>query len=213
MNKIQDNELWANDDFETDSEYDINDNNTEAWQYFKLEGNFTVCQVEITQDGKKKNASVGKKEQVTLEQIIEKVKPHNTNKQNELQAACIEWIVLDSLSFNALRGKGFQRFMKKIDPRFKPPSDKGCKNFIVAAYQDGITKLKMQINETCEYATITTDLWTARSKFGYISITIHWLTPNFEIIDTLLTIERMRYPHTAEKINDYINNKIDEFGL
>ncbi|CAG8799893.1 8636_t:CDS:1, partial [Cetraspora pellucida] len=73
---------------------------------------------------------VEKKEQVTLEQVIDNVKPHNLNKQHELQAAYTEWIVIDSLSFNTLRGKGFQRFIKKIDPRFKPPSNKGCKNFI-----------------------------------------------------------------------------------
>ncbi|CAG8679612.1 22295_t:CDS:2 [Cetraspora pellucida] len=74
-------------ELETDSEPDINDNNSseigsssksllsvlkdkkttslpkkrkkckliaEAWQYFKIEGNFVVCQVELTQDGKKK---------------------------------------------------------------------------------------------------------------------------------------------------------------
>lgn len=144
---------------------------------------------------------------------MENIRPHGPNRQNELQAACAEWIAIDSVSFNTLRGKGFQRFMKKIDPRFKPPSNKLCKDLIIANCQDGIIKFKEKINETCEYAAITTDLWTARSKFGYIGITVHWLTPNFEIIDMLLTIERMQYPHTAERIHDYLNNKMHEFGL
>ncbi|CAG8685826.1 12980_t:CDS:2, partial [Racocetra fulgida] len=30
----------------------------EAWHYFKIEGNFAVCQVEITQDGKQKKEDV-----------------------------------------------------------------------------------------------------------------------------------------------------------
>ncbi|CAG8719207.1 6332_t:CDS:2, partial [Racocetra fulgida] len=38
----------------------------EAWHYFKIEGNFTVCQAE-------------KKEQVTLEQVLDNVKPHEEN--------------------------------------------------------------------------------------------------------------------------------------
>ncbi|CAG8587476.1 16202_t:CDS:2 [Cetraspora pellucida] len=74
-----DGESWHDDDLETDSEPDIHKSSkslsstlkdktttslpkkrkkhkciAEAWQYFKIEENFAVCQVEITQDGKKK---------------------------------------------------------------------------------------------------------------------------------------------------------------
>ncbi|CAG8762190.1 15827_t:CDS:1, partial [Dentiscutata heterogama] len=78
MSNIQDSDL------ETNNETDINDNNSskirpsskgkkttslpkkrkkrrlraEAWHYFKLEGNFAVCQVEIIQDGKKKKCGI-----------------------------------------------------------------------------------------------------------------------------------------------------------
>ncbi|CAG8786406.1 7479_t:CDS:1, partial [Cetraspora pellucida] len=65
-----------------------------------------------------------KKDQVTLEQVIDNVKLHGLNKQNELQAAYTEWIIMDSLSFNTLCGKEFQQFIKKINPQFKPPSNK-----------------------------------------------------------------------------------------
>ena len=41
----------------------------------------------------------------------------------ELYLAVIEWIVLDSLPFNMLQGEGFKRFIKKIDPKFRVPSN------------------------------------------------------------------------------------------
>nr|CAG8498820.1 15351_t:CDS:2 [Entrophospora candida] len=67
--------------------------------------------------------------------------------------------------------------------------------------------------ETCDTATITTDLWTARSKVGYIGVTCHWLTPDFELVDVLLAIEKMPYPHSNQTILEYLKNKINEFGL
>ncbi|CAJ0830930.1 13821_t:CDS:2 [Entrophospora sp. SA101] len=56
--------------------------------------------------------------------------------------------------------------------------------------------------ETCDTATIT-GLWTARSK----------LTSDFELVDVLLAIEKMPYPHSNQTILEYLKNKINEFGL
>ncbi|CAJ0846413.1 5523_t:CDS:2 [Entrophospora sp. SA101] len=67
--------------------------------------------------------------------------------------------------------------------------------------------------QTCDTATITTDLWTARSKVGYIGVTCHWLTPDFELVDVLLAIEKMPYPHSNQTILEYLKNNINEFGL
>ncbi|CAG8445241.1 6033_t:CDS:2 [Ambispora gerdemannii] len=45
-------------------------------------------------------------------------------------------------------------------------------------------------------AFIPLNLWTARSKDGYIGVILHWLTLNFEIRDVILAVEHMEYPHT-----------------
>nr|CAG8656639.1 5008_t:CDS:2 [Entrophospora candida] len=71
----------------------------------------------------------------------------------------------------------------------------------------------INVINTCVTATITTDLWTSRSKEGYIGVTCHWLSPKFEPIDILLAIERMPYPHTNEIILNYLKNLVEEFGL
>jgi hypothetical protein len=132
---------------------------------------------------------------------------------NELHLAVTEWVVLDSLPFNMLHGEGFKRFVKKIDPKFRVPNNKTIKNIIADKYSIQKTKIKKLIEDTCVTATITTDLWTSRSKEGYIGVTCHWLSPDFEPIDILLAIEKMPYPHTNEIILNYLKNLVDEFGL
>ncbi|CAG8529291.1 45391_t:CDS:2 [Gigaspora margarita] len=70
----------------------------EAWKYFEQEELFAVCQIK-----KKKEPT-----QAILEQVMKNIRPHGPNRQNELQAACAEWIAINSISFNTLRRKEFQ---------------------------------------------------------------------------------------------------------
>lgn len=151
--------------------------------------------------------------QQQVDKMFDQVKEHSSEQMKNLHKAVTEWIVIDSISFNTLHRKGFQKFIKHIDPRFRSPSNKTIKNLIVEAYATQKQKVKNLIKESCTTATITTDLWTARSKVGYIGITCHWLTQDFEPIDLLLAIEQISYPHTGEAISNYIKTKITEFEL
>ncbi|CAB4423675.1 unnamed protein product [Rhizophagus irregularis] len=71
----------------------------------------------------------------------------------------------------------------------------------------------MLLGNTCESASLTTDLWTAKSKHGYIGITLHWLSEDFQVYDCLLCMERMQYPHTGTNIVSFLKKKVAEFGL
>ena len=67
-------------------------------------------------------------------------------------------------------------------------------------YQKAIELMKNFIEKTCDYAAITTDLWTSRAKNGYIGITCHWLTPEMKLCDILVCVDQISYPHTGEHI-------------
>jgi len=73
--------------------------------------------------------------------------------------------------------------------------------------------MKQLINETCTYAAITTDLWTACNNQGYIGVTGHWLTPKMELYDILICIDQIKYPHTAENIRLELKKQIQELQL
>jgi hypothetical protein len=139
--------------------------------------------------------------------------PHKSSKMNYLHQIITEWIVIDGHPFHIIQGKGFQHMMAIFDSAFRIPSNITCKNIIAEAYDNSIRKVKALIIETCEFATITVDLWTARNKTGFIGITCHWLTSEFKIIDLLLCCEQISYPHTSETISSFISTKLKEFNL
>ena len=63
--------------------------------------------------------------------------------------------------------------MMTLNPAFSIPSNKRIKNEIYTGYTNVIEELKILLENTCESASLTTDLWTAKSKHRYIGITLH----------------------------------------
>jgi hydrogenase maturation factor HypE len=72
--------------------------------------------------------------------------------------------VTDSQPFNAVNGVGFQKMMKKIDPAFNISCYTTIKKDLGAGYQETYQAMKELIDQTCDNAAITTDLWTSRAK-------------------------------------------------
>ncbi|GBB99410.1 hypothetical protein RclHR1_03510004 [Rhizophagus clarus] len=154
-----------------------------------------------------------KEQQLKIDDQIKKFTPHKEPKQQYLRNGLTDWLVTDGRPFATIVGEGFKRFIKRVDPAFIVPCYRTLKADIGAGYQEALLQMKQLINETCTYAAITTDLWTARNNQGYIGITGHWLTPNMELYDILICIDLIKYPHTAENIRLALVKKIQELHL
>ncbi|CAB4388320.1 unnamed protein product [Rhizophagus irregularis] len=99
-----------------------------------------------------------------------KVKPHKELRNQEIRQAIAEWITIDNLPINVIQGKGYRKMMTTLDPAFPIPSNKRIKKEINTGYTNAIEELKILLGNTCESASLTTDLWTAKSKHGYIGV-------------------------------------------
>ena len=56
-------------------------------------------------------------------------------------------------------------------------------------------------------------MWTGRNRQGFLGITCFFLDKNFTIHEVILTIEYIRYPHTAQNISDTLFAILDIWGL
>jgi len=61
--------------------------------------------------------------------------------------------------------------------------------------------------------SLTTDMWTGKNRQGFLGVTCSFLDKNFTIHEVILTIEHIRYPHTAQNISDTLFAILDEWGL
>ena len=60
---------------------------------------------------------------------------------------------------------------------------------------------------------LTTDLWTAKSRHGYLGVTAVWLTSDFKFQEALLTCNHLSYPHTGEVISYELFQILNEWHL
>jgi hypothetical protein len=60
---------------------------------------------------------------------------------------------------------------------------------------------------------LTTDLWTAKSRHGYLGITATWLSSDFKLREVLLSCNHLAYPHTGEVISEELSQIIYKWHL
>ena len=63
-----------------------------------------------------------------------------------------------------------------------------------------------QITNEAISVSLTTDLWTGRNRKGFIGITCSYVDSNFILKKVTLTIQYVRYSHTAINIAECIKN-------
>lgn len=56
-------------------------------------------------------------------------------------------------------------------------------------------------------------MWTGRNRQGFLGVTCFFLDKNFSIHEVILTIEYIRYPHTAQNISDTLFTILDTWDL
>ncbi|CAG8618032.1 1660_t:CDS:2, partial [Scutellospora calospora] len=106
-----------------------------------------------------------------------------------------------------------KRRQEKIAPEFQIPYEKTVKKMIDKAYNWSRDQLFGIINIDGRYVNLMTDLWSSKTNQAYIGVTVTWINSNFELKEALLTIQLLPSPHTAEAIEDSLNQVITNWGL
>lgn len=124
----------------------------------------------------------------------------------------MDFILNTSQPLRIVEHASFRQFIKELDPAFNMPDSKGVKAIIHLAYNytfDALVKLLQPVI----YVYLTLDLWTARSNHGYLGITCTFLDQQYNLCEIALTLSYIRFPHTAENINDAIEEVLNEWNL
>src|SRR6266540_5465365 len=99
-----------------------------------------------------------------------------------------------------------------IDPEFIIPEEKKIRMMI--AHSCGYNRDKLiQLLKTAQSISLTTDLWTSRSKHSYLGLTTTWINQNFEIMNVLLEITYFSTPHTAIEIASTIKKIMQKWKI
>lgn len=117
------------------------------------------------------------------------------------------------MAFRMVERPGFNALMKTVALKYKIPrrqhfSEKEIPNMFV--------KLKAEIANSLAEAkrfAFTTDLWTSNTGHPYMSLTVHFITPAWEMKSACLEIAFLPDDHTSGNIKETFENQIKECGI
>ncbi|KAF4033991.1 hypothetical protein GN244_ATG14067 [Phytophthora infestans] len=71
--------------------------------------------------------------------------------------------------------------------------------------------VKREIAKSCEYFSMTADIWTARNGRSYIAFTIHYVDEDFKPKNWTLEVNEIPGKYTGELIAAFLDNIMDEW--
>ena len=136
----------------------------------------------------------------------------NSAKKNQLDKKFVGIIIKDDQPLSIRNDEGFHEFVEELDPLYELPSDKKVKELLVNSYNYCKGEI-VHLFEGVTSCSLTLDLWTSRSRAGYLGVTCSFVNIQFELCEATLAIEYLKYPHTSENIVDCLNQIIKKWNL
>ncbi|GAA6096348.1 zinc finger BED domain-containing protein 1-like, partial [Tachysurus ichikawai] len=151
-----------------------------------------------------KNAGQKKQEliQTSIQQPFSKGTPYirKSPRWIEITRAITVYLCKDMVPFQTVERRGFKAMIRAIDPRYEVPSRKYFT-------ETGMPKLYAELRENVEkelcdlkYFATTTDLWSSRTMEPFLSLTIHYITDDWNLGSWCLQTSYFPAEHTAEEI-------------
>ncbi|KAK0147398.1 putative AC9 transposase [Merluccius polli] len=108
-------------------------------------------------------------------------------------------------------GAGFREFCQAMEPRYCVPSRGTVKSRIVGVYNSTLDKIKESIKD--KDVALTTDGWTSLATASYVTVTAHWISDDWEMLNKVLKTKELKESHTAENVGQCIQEILDFFGV
>lgn len=127
-----------------------------------------------------------------------------------MRQSLVDWLIDNLILLKVVQSEKFRKLLQDLDPVFIMPDVKLVKQIIHRAYNHTLLQIKEYIENHAISVNLTTDLWTARNRQGYIGITCCFVNETFQLHELVLAVSYIRYPHTAEHIGNTLLEILDQ---
>ncbi|KAI8538956.1 hypothetical protein RHMOL_Rhmol09G0143500 [Rhododendron molle] len=123
-------------------------------------------------------------------------------------------IIKHNYAFNMAEHEFFEIFCSNLQPMFKLVSRNTCRADVLNVSEIEKSKLYSFLDELSCKMTLTTNIWTSdHQNFGYICLTAHFITDNWELKKKILAFKKIEYPHDGETLFRFIKDLILEWNI
>src|SRR5256885_2157873 len=125
--------------------------------------------------------------QKDIREFVIQAKALTKSQLNFIHSKVLKFIIEDSQPFYILESKSFKELLLSLHPFFEMPTDKALEKLLNQMFNSRQTKLK-KIFKYVKKISLTTDFWTLRGQHGYIGMTAHWISDDYNPKEAFLTL-------------------------
>lgn len=116
--------------------------------------------------------------------------PHTSKRAREITRSIAAFIAKDLRPIAVVEGAGFRQLLDTIDPSYQVPSRKHLMSVLGNMQEDVRGKILQEL-ASAEFVSITTDFWTSIATESYLGVTVHFVTPDWNLKTRVLQTQQV----------------------
>lgn len=138
---------------------------------------------------------------------------NESTKKQELDQLVLRMIVKDLQPLSVVENDGFRKLVHGLNPKYELPSRRVvARTLYPSLYNIEVERVSGHLNDA-KYVSSTTDIWTSRKTQGFITVTAHFISPEWELLSVVLETTRMIKSHTAENIAEELSRICNKWKI
>lgn len=156
------------------------------------------------------------KGQLSIKESFGKLQPLSRScpRWKSLTNAVCQFLAQDLVPIDTVNDAGFRRMLNVFEPRYVlPDRTTFSRHYLPDLYQKERAKVTEQIALGLKYFAITTDCWSSRANHSFMSLTVHYISPEWDLKSHMLETGEITVEHTAINLSDYLKESLDRWKL
>ena len=137
--------------------------------------------------------------QPTMTSFVTLQRKCNPGRQETITSLITKMVALDMMPVSMVEGKGFRNLMEFLEPEYKALSHQTIMRRINKMYGEVKGVVEKGLNNVNDVA-ITTDGWTSLATESYVTVTVHYITKEWQMKSAVLDTSELDEHHSAENL-------------
>ena len=155
-----------------------------------------------------------KSAQVTIDRAFTTVRSTCSEARSKrISELIVEMIALDMRPSRMVECQGFRKMMAFVEPGYSCPSATHISSIVGRRHALLVQKLKQKIAAEASYLSLTSDIWTSKANDAYVTVTCHYISPQWKMETLVLSTQGFQEQHTGVNIASALVEIATKFNI
>ena len=139
---------------------------------------------------------------------------HSSTRWKRLTSAVCQFLAKDLVPIDTVNDAGFRSMLKVFEPRYTlPDRTTFSRHYLPSLYQKQKALVSDQMASGLKYFALTTDCWTSRAQHSFMSLTVHYISAEWNLLSHMLETGEITAEHTAVNLSSYLIECLSRWSL